>query len=172
MKVLMLGLGASGKTQILYKLKTGNTVDTTVTIGFNFQEITWDDKKLTLWDIGGSEYVRYLWCHHYSNNQGLIFVVDSDSERNLDEDCEVLHNVLRVEELKGVNLLVFANKQDLPTAMNSYQVADKLRLNEITDRKWLVQASSGINGEGLLIGLNWLYNMYKENEKVEENNLD
>ena len=164
----MIGLGGSGKTQILYKLKLGCTINTIETIGFNVEEITWEDKSLTLWDVGGSDRIRCMWKHYYSDLQGLIFVVDSDSERNLDQDREVLHQVLCEEDLKGVDLLVFANKQDLPTAFNSNQVAEKLRLNEITDRKWYVQASSSISGEGLFIGLDWLYNLLKGKEVIEE----
>ena len=164
----MIGQGGSGKTQLLYKLKLGFNIDTIETNGFNVEEIEWEDKKLTLFDVGGSERIRGLWRNYYSNLQGLVFVVDSDSERNLELDREILHNVLLEEDLKGVDLLVFANKQDLPTAYNSNQVADKLRLSEITDRKWFIQPSSCISGEGLLIGLGWLYSLYKEKEPALE----
>jgi len=51
--------------------------------------------------------------------------------------------------------LIFANKQDL----NSYtpgEIADKLKLSQIRDRKWMIQGCSSINGFGLSEGFEWL----------------
>ena len=52
----LLGLNAAGKTTILYRLKSGDLVDTEPTKGFNVVTIVYRQIKifkLTLWDFGG-----------------------------------------------------------------------------------------------------------------------
>ena len=49
----MLGLDGAGKTTILYKLKLGELVVNIPTIGFNVEEIEYNNWTLTIWDVGG-----------------------------------------------------------------------------------------------------------------------
>jgi GTPase SAR1 family protein len=49
----MLGLDAAGKTTITYKLKLGETVTTTPTLGFNFETVKYKNVKFNIWDIAG-----------------------------------------------------------------------------------------------------------------------
>jgi ADP-ribosylation factor protein 1 len=44
-------------------------------------------------------------------------------------------------ELKDAILLVFANKQDVPNAMSVSEVADKLGLPALKQRRWQVNVS-------------------------------
>lgn len=53
-KILMLGLDASGKTTILYKLKLGD-VATVPTIGFNVEAVEYKNISFTVWDVGGQD---------------------------------------------------------------------------------------------------------------------
>ncbi len=64
--------------------------------------------------------------------------------------------MLAEEELKDAVLLVFANKQDLPGAMNCPEITDKLGLHTIRGRTWFIQASCAMRGDGLFEGLDWL----------------
>ena len=81
-RFLIVGLDASGKTTILYKLKLGEIVQTIPTIGFNVETVTYKNNYLTLWDVGGCDKMRPLMRHYFQNTQALIFVVDShDRER-------------------------------------------------------------------------------------------
>jgi ADP-ribosylation factor-like protein 1 len=64
--------------------------------------------------------------------------------------------MLSEEELKGVPLLVFANKQDLPGALNPGEISDRLGLaGGEKGREWSVRGSCATKGEGLDDGLNW-----------------
>ena len=54
----MVGLDAAGKTTILYKLKLGENVCTIPTIGFNVEEIVFQNLNMTVWDIGGQKTIR------------------------------------------------------------------------------------------------------------------
>lgn len=40
------------------------------------------------------------------------------------------------DELREAVLLVFANKQDLPNAMNAAEITDKLGLHSLRQRHW------------------------------------
>ena len=54
----MLGLDAAGKTTILYKLKLNDVVTTIPTIGFNVEEVQFQNLSMTIWDIGGQKTIR------------------------------------------------------------------------------------------------------------------
>ena len=45
-------------------------------------------------------------------------------------------SVLVQDELRDAVLLVFANKQDLPNAMNAAEITDKLGLHSLRQRHW------------------------------------
>ncbi len=73
--------------------------------------------------------IRPLWRHYFQNTQGLIFVVDSNDRDRIGEARDELHRMLNEDELRDAVLLVFANKQDLPNAMNAAEITDKLGLH-------------------------------------------
>nr|XP_055040069.1 ADP-ribosylation factor 1-like 2 isoform X2 [Misgurnus anguillicaudatus] len=131
-KLLMLGLDAAGKTTVLYKLKVGEVVTTIPTIGFNVETVEHKNISFTVWDVGGQTKIRSLWRHYYSNTE------------------------LQEDEMRDVALLVLANKQDLPKAMSSHQLADRLGLHVLIDRQWYVQPTCAVLGSGLYEGLEWL----------------
>merc|ERR1719471_426077 len=129
MRVVMLGLDAAGKTTILYKLKPGEIVTAIPTIGFNVEHVQkvlcpigfdveivkFMEVSFTVWDIGGPDRIRPLWKHYFQNTQGLIFVVDSNDRERIGEARDELMRMLAEDELREAVLLIFANKQDLPS---------------------------------------------------------
>ncbi|CAL9184684.1 unnamed protein product, partial [Musa hybrid cultivar] len=156
MRILMVGLDAAGKTTILYKLKLGEIVTTIPTIGFNVETVEYKNISFTVWDVGGQDKIRPLWRHYFQNTQGLIFVVDSNDRDRIVEARDELHRMLNEDELRDAVLLVFANKQDLPNAMNAAEITDKLGLHSLRQRHWYIQSTCATSGEGLYEGLDWL----------------
>ncbi|MDP7295768.1 MAG: ADP-ribosylation factor-like protein [Vicinamibacterales bacterium] len=53
-------------------------------------------------------------------------------------------------------VLVFANKQDLPTAKTVSAITETLRLQTLRRRNWYIQACCAATGDGLYEGLDWL----------------
>ncbi|CAG9316350.1 unnamed protein product [Blepharisma stoltei] len=155
-RILIVGLDASGKTTTLYWLKEGVCASTIPTIGFNFETVRYKNTNFSIWDVGGLPEIQSLWRHYYQGTEGLIFVVDSYDKERLGEASDALFKVLSSEELIKVPLLVLANKQDLPNPIKVSEIVDKLNLHSIKDREWFIQATSGITGEGLFEGLEWL----------------
>ncbi|KAI9225135.1 putative ADP-ribosylation factor [Blastocladiella britannica] len=162
MRILMVGLDAAGKTTILYKLKLGEIVTTIPTIGFNVETVEYKNISFTVWDVGGQDKIRPLWRHYFQNTQGIIFVVDSNDRERINEARDELQRMLNEDELRNAILLVFANKQDLPNAMQAAEITDKLGLASLRQREWWIQATCATSGDGLYEGLEWLSTTLKK----------
>jgi len=157
MRILMVGLDASGKTSILYRLKLGKPKKTIPTIGFNVETLEYKNIAFTVWDVGGQEKLRALWRHYYQNTQAVIFVVDSSDRHRLQEAAEELHRLIKEDELQDALLLVFANKQDLPNACNAGELAEEMRLYPpYITKSCYIQSCCATSGDGLYEGLDWL----------------
>ena len=157
-RVLMIGLDAAGKTSILYQMKMAELVKTIPTIGFNVEQLDYKGLRFTIWDVGGQDKIRMLWKHYYQNSDGIIFVIDSNDKERFETVRETLLLCLNEEELKDAALLIFANKQDINGAVSPSELTKILEMEKIRNRKWLVQGSSAISGQGLKEGLDWLAN--------------
>nr|XP_043639950.1 ADP-ribosylation factor 2-like [Erigeron canadensis] len=159
MRILMFGLDAAGKTTILYKLKLGKIVTTIPTIGFNIETVEYNKVNFIVWDAGASDRcIRQYMSRYFQNTEALIYVVDSNDRARIDEARDELQQMLNQEYSRDSELLVFANKQDLPNAMNSAEITDKLGLHSLQHRNWHIQSTSATTGEGLYEGLDWLSN--------------
>lgn len=163
-KLLMVGLDASGKTTILYKLKLGENITSIPTIGFNVEEVSYKNFKMSIWDIGGQDKIRQLWKHYYENTDGLIFVIDAADDTRLKEAADELNKLHRETSLRNVPFLVFANKQDLPNAKSVEQILRSLNSESelisarFSGRPWMIQGCCATSGIGLYEGLDWLKN--------------
>jgi ADP-ribosylation factor protein 1 len=107
-------------------------------------------------------YIDLNWMG-FQNTQGIIFVVDStDRYYHVDRAREELQHLLNEDELRDAPLLIFANKKDLPNAMSTTEITDKLGLQMLRQRDWHIQATCGRTGEGLYEGLEWLMTNLKK----------
>ena len=61
----------------------------------------------------------------------------------------VVSNSIEMKEVKGVPLLVLANKQDLPGALSAERLTELLSLRSVHDRKWIVHSTVANRNEGL-----------------------
>lgn len=60
--------------------------------------------------------------------ESQIFVIDSADRRRMEETGIELQQLLEEEKLSGVPLLIFANKQDLLSALSAPELTDGLNL--------------------------------------------
>lgn len=116
--------------------------------------------KTLIWDVGGSQRMRTLWHKYFKDAHGLIFVIDSSDIERFEENAQVLYDTLSNEEVNGLPLLIFTNKQDLPSSLNSDKVLESLNVSKASpfmkDRMYKVQACSGLTCEGLKDGISWI----------------
>ena len=93
------------------------------------------------------------------SEKGLIFVIDSNDQKSMIEAKDEFQTLLGLQELRNAVILMYANKQDLPTAMNPVEINEKLGLHTNcncdlnNDRTWYVQKACAINGDGLNSGM-------------------
>jgi ADP-ribosylation factor protein 1 len=168
-RILMLGLDAAGKTTILYKVKLNENVTTIPTIGFNVETVQpCKGVSFTVWDVGGQYKIRPLWKHYFQNTEGLIYVVDSSDRDRFDEAAEELHSILDDDNMRGVPVVIIANKQDLPNAAQCSEIVEKLNLNKLQrgQNKWFIQSACAVTGDGIYEAMKQMSDMVKQNKRT------
>ena len=81
-----------------------------------------------------------LRCVVYGNGLNIAF-----------SSLQELHELLQEDKLAGVPVLVYANKQDLPTAEPPNEISNCMDLHSIRDRSWQIQPCSAMTGEGVKV---------------------
>lgn len=157
-KTLLVGLDNAGKSSILYKLQLGENIATVPTIGFNVELIQYRNIDFVMWDIGGQDKIRQLWVHYYQGVKVVIFVIDSNDVERIEQASGELKRMMSNDQLKDVKLLVLANKQDLPNALDIQEITRKLNLEELKQKEWFIQPCSVLEDTGLFEGLDWISN--------------
>ncbi|KAJ8281584.1 hypothetical protein COCON_G00041030 [Conger conger] len=159
-RIVLLGLDNAGKTTLLKKLASEDLSTITPTQGFNIKCVASNGMKLNVWDIGGQRQIRSFWRKYLENTDLLIYVIDSADKKRFEETGQELSELVMEETLKGVPILVFANKQDLATASPASEIAEGLNLHTYRDREWQIQACCALSGEGVQDGMTWICNSF------------
>ncbi|KAI3351807.1 hypothetical protein L3Q82_020635, partial [Scortum barcoo] len=150
-RIVLLGLDNAGKTTLLKSLASEDVNTITPTQGFNIKSVASHGMKLNVWDIGGQRKIRPFWKKYLENTDLLIYVIDSADKKRFEETGLELSELIDEENLKGVPVLIFANKQDLATASPASEIAEGLNLHTYRDREWQIQACSAVSGEGVQV---------------------
>ncbi|XP_009070342.1 PREDICTED: ADP-ribosylation factor-like protein 14 [Acanthisitta chloris] len=168
--ILMLGLDSAGKSTLLYKFRYKDHFITMPTIGFNVDMIeTSKDFTLTFWDVGGQEKMRKLWSNFLEDTDALLYVVDSSDKRRLEESRREFELILKNESIKNVPVVMLANKQDLPGALNAEEITLRFKMKKYcSDRNWYVQPCCALTGEGLAEALQRVTTFAKQYSRSKE----
>lgn len=149
-QVLLMGLDSAGKSTLFFRLQQGVIMETSATVGFNVGTLELDKKtSMTVWDIGGQSTMRPNWRYYLEGCKALVFVVDSCDRARMGEAQKALKKVLGDENMKGVPLMVLANKKDKPNSMTIREVSNQLDLPSYKDLTWEIQGCSALTGLGL-----------------------
>ena len=81
-----------------------------------------------------------------------------------------LFSIIKSPDMGGVPVVVVANKQDLPGALTTGQVADSLGLDTVRDRKWFVQGACAKTGEGIYEAMGEMARLVKEFKATRSRN--
>ena len=111
--------------------------------------------------------LRDLWRYYYQGSHALVYTVDSADCERLKSVGETLHYLLGQDELRGIPVLVLANKQDLPTAVPVTELAEKLGLHKIREHMWFIQTCCAVTGDGLYEGFDWLAGAVRRNRRSQ-----
>jgi ADP-ribosylation factor-like protein 4 len=121
-----------------------------------------------VWDVGGQEKLRPLWRSYTRCTDGIIFVVDSCKEDRLEEAKLELLKIWKTA--CHIPVLVLANKQDLPSALDVSKIESQLGLKELgSTYHWHIQPTCAITGEGLDEGVEKLHELILNRRKMTRN---
>ncbi|XP_077462374.1 ADP-ribosylation factor-like protein 11 isoform X2 [Stigmatopora argus] len=163
-QVILMGLDSAGKTTLLSQLLTGKVVDTSPTIGFNVGTIDLDKRtSMTIWDVGGQKSMRPNWRFYLDDCKALVFVVDCSDPSRMPEAQRVLKKVLSEEKLRGIPLMVLANKVDLPGVLTVQEISNQLGMSHYPQLRWQIQACSALKGTGLWQAFTSIAKLIKKN---------
>ncbi|KAH0458872.1 hypothetical protein IEQ34_011686 [Dendrobium chrysotoxum] len=172
--VLILGVHKAGKTSLLEKLKSiylnseGLPPDRIVpTVGLNIGRVEASNAKLVFWDLGGQIGLRTIWEKYYEEAHAIVFVIDASCPSSFEDSKSALEKVLRNDDLRGAPLLILANKQDLPEAVSSEELARYLDLKELGERLYLFEAVSAYDGMGIKYAIEWLVDAMERSKRTE-----
>ncbi|CAF3100793.1 unnamed protein product [Rotaria sp. Silwood2] len=184
--IAILGLDNAGKTTTARVLEKAPVDSVAPTIGFSQTEVLHKDERIKLIDLGGGETFREAWRHYYDDAYGFVYVLDSSQESRLGENRDVLKKLLREEKVKGKPILILANKQDKPEALDKNAILEDLKIERLVNenqtlcRVELCTATSlsrsGKNSkidDSIRHGFDWLIKVVYENydalhERVEK----
>lgn len=118
--------------------------------------------QIELFDLGGSKNIRRIWKTYLSEVHAVIYVVDAADKERFDESRKALEEVLVQAHLHDKPVLVFANKQDLPTAAAAADVATALGLTAFQQNRFNILGCTAKTPAGqqadarLREGLKWV----------------
>ena len=174
--VVILGLDNAGKSTFLESAKTRfnknykgtNLSKITTTVGLNIGKIDTDGIRLNFWDLGGQEELQALWDKYYAECHAIIYVVDSGDRERVEESKQAFDKMIKNENIKGIPLLVAANKQDLADCMGVREVKHLFENNaeELNTRELMTLATSGLAGDGVEEGIEWVADTALRNSGV------
>jgi len=174
--ILILGLDNAGKTTFLESAKTKlitnhqgvNLQKITTTVGLNLGKIDTHGVRLNFWDLGGQEELQALWDKYYQECHAIIYVVDSNDRERIEQSKETFTAMIKNENIRGVPLLVAANKQDLVDCMGVREVKPlfESNLELVGAREVMTLATSGLTGDGVVEGIDWVAQCVVRNEAV------
>ncbi len=96
-----------------------------------------------------------------------MFVLDSADHTRLDEALEEFNKILPKDTLKDVPILIVANKQDLPEALETQEIWKKFKIAEIK-QPVAVLSTSAVTGVGVHEAFDWFVNRFKR-KRLEDN---
>ena len=76
--------------------------------------------------------------------------------------------MLEDPDLRGVPLVILANKQDCKERVTTMEVGESLGVSRLTDREWHIQGTSAMTGEGLVDAFMMLSKFVKNFRKTKK----
>ena len=168
-KAILLGTDAVGKTKLLYKLKLNEDIQTIPTIGFNVETISYKDREITIWDIGGGDKIKALWKHYFNKMKCIIFMVDLSKNDRIEEYINAFNILLNQhKDYINIPIIIFGNKFNGIKTFEPNEILQKTELSPVLS-PYIIEGNV-LTGEGLDNLLEYIYNNIEFTEKEEINN--
>ena len=143
-KAVFLGLDNSGKSTIISFLQEGRFVQHTPTMGKKKLEMDVGGTRISLFDMGGQEDFRQMWLGEMKTAKCAVFVIDKAAPERFEEAKAEIDKLLPLIQENHINLLILANKHDLPGAVTLGKIIKDFGLLEVDNFEILdISAKTG-----------------------------
>ncbi|KWU45161.1 P-loop containing nucleoside triphosphate hydrolase protein [Rhodotorula sp. JG-1b] len=151
--VACIGLQNAGKSSLVTVLTDNHFTEEMIpTVGFNLRKI----QKGNVVHLAGQPRFRSIWERYCRGVNAIVWVLDSSDHSTFQTAQAELHALLDKPELRGIPLLVLANKNDLPDHASVDEVIKALALSTITNREVSCYSISAKSSRNIDITLAWL----------------
>jgi GTP-binding protein SAR1 len=167
-KAVFLGLDNSGKSTIISFLQSGKFVEHAPTMGKKLSEMDIGGTRISLYDMGGQKDFRDLWMGEARTAKCIVFVVDRAAPERFVEARAELDKVLQTINWDKRQLLLLANKSDVPTAVPMGKLISDLGLTDLDNFE--IMEISARTGYGMADAFAKFYTMLT-GQQVKKNKL-
>lgn len=164
-KAVFLGLDNSGKSTIISFLQDGRFIEHTPTMGKKDINMEIGGTRISLFDMGGQEDFRVMWLGEIKNAKCVVFVIDKSAPERFPEAKEELGKLLPLIKEQKINLLILANKHDIPGAASINRLIKDFDLTELDNFE--IMEISAKTGYGMADAFAKFYTMLT-GEKVKK----
>ena len=159
--LLLLGLDNAGKTTLLHRLRTGDIKHFPPTDRpYQSDKFTFQSLTFQAWDLGGHEAVRHIWEDYACECSAVIFLVDATDVNRIEEAGFELDALIGEKLVEGIPIAVLFNKCDLPTAISSKDICQRMNYDELVKMHGEDKVSafriSVLRGEGYQQAFRWV----------------
>lgn len=127
---LVVGLDRSGKTSVVSSLQLNPWQPQPTTHFSKPTLVLYKETLLRLYDLGGRLELQKAWTEYLPEVHALVFVVDATETSDHQNAGMALLRLLQSKFGKDKHVLVYANKQDMPGALSSEELAWSLSLEQ------------------------------------------
>ncbi|XP_054729585.1 ADP-ribosylation factor-like protein 13B [Anastrepha obliqua] len=114
LKVLLLGLMASGKTELGHHLTRQQRTSHEATNGVQYFQMQLPERHLSITEVGGNPEMQKIWHHYFLTTMGIIYCFDmSASYEELQSSFDCFRRTLMHPYVRGKPVLLVATKADL-----------------------------------------------------------
>ncbi|EQC26904.1 hypothetical protein SDRG_15237 [Saprolegnia diclina VS20] len=159
--ILLLGIDGAGKSTLLSTLQGDLEKEHGPSAGYTSVKFQMANGLAMFVDLGGGPTFRAVWKEYYADAHAVIYVVDAAAPARFAEAATILSQAMEHPLLVGKPLLIFANKKDLPGAVNEKQFCRDLQVGMYNNKKVLecvakAGANAGRVDDALETGLTWI----------------
>lgn len=166
LNILLLGLDAAGKTELVAVLSHTERIDFSPTVGCRSDRLHYDGRAVRLTELGGARDVRDIWHHYFADAHAAIFLVDSADHKRILLARHLLAQIMLRSQLSGKPLLVVCSKQDDPTALDYLDCCTYLdveRMANVARTPCFLAALGRGDTADLEAGMRWLLDTVARN---------
>lgn len=161
-KIMMTGIDTNVEDLAWYIDR--NFKEKLVAIGMTVRTLKYKNLLINNWyrdRVSDKQYQMAVGRPYFTENNGIIFVIDAGSQEELDwfyeSQKQIFEEMARDDMYKSLPILIIANKQEKEKAIKSNEIKEQWKLNELLEgRTWIIMDSRSNSKDDLEKALDWM----------------